>query len=285
MNNVKISVNNGNNPDYENMFNDLVQEVFKFSFSPWFERKLWDENYESYSIIEDGKMLANMCVYKSEMIVCGEVIRANQFGTVATRKSERGKGLSRILMEHVLSLYPDNPTYLSANPSVIDFYPRFGFRQVQTHKPEVAVEINNNPSRAIKYKLGDPEFVNAFNNRGFHSKMLDCINSQSIQMFHLLMEYGNDIYYLPNLDVIVIAQQEDNRLFLADVIAKKPVAFDLIKKELPFDGVGIVEFGFYPDWLDVTPTWIPESKNEDPFFIKGEWNLPGKYRFPAMSQT
>jgi hypothetical protein len=99
------------------------------------------------------------------------------------------------------------------------------------------------------------------------------------------MEYGNDIYFLPELDVVVIAQQNKNRLFLADVVAKKPVTFERIKQVLPFAGVDVVEFGFCPDWLNVNPGWLPSNMNEEPVFIKGNWELPKYFRFPAMSET
>jgi len=201
---MEITVNKSNNPAYEALFDDLIQEVFGFSFSPWLERKLWDERYESYSIIENDVMLSNVCIYKFELIVLGEKVKANRFGAVATRKDARGKGLSRLLIEHILSLYPDTLAYLTANPSVVNFYPRFGFRQVQTYKPEIITKINNDPARYIKYKFDDLSFVNALNHRACYSKLLDCLNAQPIQIFHLLMEYADDIYFLPNLDVVII---------------------------------------------------------------------------------
>ena len=99
------------------------------------------------------------------------------------------------------------------------------------------------------------------------------------------MEYGEDIYFLPELDVVAIAQQDGNRLFLADVIAKKPISFDQLKRSLPFEGIATVEFGFCPDWLGVEPMWISQNMNDEPFFIKGNWNLPKNFRFPVMSDT
>lgn len=47
----------------------------------------------------------------------------------------RGRGLSRQLMEHIMATYEDIPMYLSANESVLDFYPRFGFERVYKKQP------------------------------------------------------------------------------------------------------------------------------------------------------
>jgi len=280
---MEITINNQNNPDYENLFDDLIREVFGFSFDTWLERKLWDERYESYSIIKDGIMLANLCVFKAEMIVQEQRFQAIQLGAVCTRKSEHGNGLSRMLMEHVLAIYTDTPAFLFANDSVIDFYPRFGFRQEQTFKPVISTEIDNY-NKPMHLGVDDLILKDTLANRVGHSVVFDCLNTESIQMFHLLNAH-EDIYFLPESEVIVVAYRTDTHLFIVDVIAKKPVTFDQIKVELPFNGIETIEFCFCPDWMDVKPTWEPVSMADVMFFVKGEWNLPDAFRFPATSVT
>ena len=138
---MQIVTSRGGDPAYQTMLDDLIREVFGFSFAPWFARGLWDERYESHAIVEDGRMLANISLFKSDLVVAGKPVRAHQFGGVATRKEARGKGLSRRLMEHVGNLYPETPAYLAAHPGVADFYPRFGFLKVGTYRPEMALRI------------------------------------------------------------------------------------------------------------------------------------------------
>lgn len=282
---MRITMNNHNDKGYETMFGDLIKDIFGFSFAPWFERKLWDYRYESYSVIESGIMLANICIYKTEMNVCNKPFYALQLGGVATRKDERGKGLSRLLMEHILAKYPNIPAFLGANPSVTGFYPRFGFRPVQTYHPQVKAGINNGSYNAIKLNLDDTAVIKAIHNRKMHSHVLEGFNTQSIQIFHLLLDYPDAIYHLPGCGAIVVAEQKDDTLFIADVIAEPPVPFDTLQKELPFNGVRGVEFGFCPDWLGVSPEWMPVDRAKEPYFIRGEWNLPPKFRFPVMSET
>ena len=281
---MEITVSRQNNHDYEVLFDDLIKEVFGFSFDTWLERKLWDERYESYSIIKDGVMMSNICVFKTEMVVQDNRFQAIQFGAVGTRKCAQGSGLSRILMEHVLSLYSDTPAFLFANESVIDFYPRFGFRQEQTFKPTIDTTINNH-IKTNRLCADDEILKDTLHNRVGNSTVFDCLNTESIQMFHLLLDYPDDIYLLPESDVVVVAYQSEAHLFIADVISRKPITFEQLKAELPFVGVEIVEFGFCPDWLDVKPKWEPVSKTDVMFFVKGEWSLPAAFRFPATSET
>ena len=309
---MTITINNKNDPAYQSMFDALIQEVFGFSFQPWFEYKLWDDNYESYSIVEDGRMLSNICIYKSDLLIRGQKFPAIQFGAVATAKNARGRGLSRMLMEHVLSLYPNRPAYLAANGGVVDFYPKFGFRQVQTYRAMLALPSlrpipslraqRSNPEKvqhldcygkntigmtenATKLHINDELVTHALQTRGTFSNLVDCTNTRSIQMFHLIMQYYDSIYHIPHLNALVIAQQTDSKLFLADVISKNPIILDQVLAALPFTGYDTIEFGFCPDWLGVTPNWTPTDPVRDPFFIRGNWNLPEKFRFPATSET
>ncbi len=282
---MKITTNYYSNPEYEAMYDDLIKETFGFSFAPWFERKLWDERYESYSIIENGRMLSNISIFKTNLLVVGKPVRAHQYGAVATRKSWRGKGLSRVIMEHINSLYPDVPAFLSANPSVLDFYPRFGFRRVTEYRPALDAKIDNPTAPIIMLKPDDEAVQSAIQNRTAYSSLVDSVNTQSVQMFHLLLEYTDAIYHLPKSDVVVVAEQTDEKLFVADVISDKPLKWSDIAAELPFVGVQRIEFGFCPDWLGVNAAWEPISGDGDPFFIKGSLELPERFIFPITSRT
>ena len=278
-----IIVNNCSNPQYEAIFNDFLSEVFGISFAPWFERKLWDRRYESYSIIKEEKMLANVCIFKTELLIRGRRVLANQFCAVGTRKCARGKGFSRLLMEHVLALYPNTPAYLFANSKVLDFYPRFGFQPIQTYRPVISVKINNDQAKAVKISV--EAAASSLGSRGAYSDTIDCLNTIPVQIFHLLMNYSDDIYRLPVRDIIVVAKQKGAKLFIADIILKEPVPFEQIGEHLPFADIDTVEFGFTPDWLNVTPYWESVDINSVPFFVKSNLDIPIIFRFPAMSET
>lgn len=282
---MEISINTGKNPAHQKRFESHIRASFGFSFAPWLERGLWDERYESYAIIEDGQMLSNICVFKADLIVNGRRVHAHQLGGVSTREHALGRGLSRMLMEHILEKYEGVPVFLAANSSVVDFYPRFGFRGIQTYLPEIEIAIDNQPSAATALKADDPLVQAALKTRGAYSEALDTLNSDSIQMFHLLLNYEDAIYHLPACGAVVIAEQDNDKLFIADVICEKKMPFEAIARELPFSGIRRVEFGFCPDHLSVAPDWKDADMATDPVFILGQWDLPEKFRFPIMSET
>ncbi len=59
-------------PSYKSQLNALMLEAFGFSFERWHRLNVWNEDYTCYSIIEDGLMLANACVYRMDMLVNSE---------------------------------------------------------------------------------------------------------------------------------------------------------------------------------------------------------------------
>jgi GNAT superfamily N-acetyltransferase len=282
---MKITMNNGNDPAYTAMFEELIREVFHFSFAPWLAENLWDDKYESYSVIESGVMLANVCIYKTDMLVNGKPIHAHQFGGVATRPGERGKGLARLLMNHILKKYPSTPAFLGANDSVADFYQQFGFRRVQTYTPIIDILINNKIiNNGLKCHANNKIVRKALYGKQVYSNLVDSINTQSVKICQQLTNpaYMNHIYFLPDCGALIIARQKGEVLFLSDAISPHPLSFDELAKQLPFSGVTRVEFGFCPDWLGVKPRWEP---SDELYFIRGEWDLPKYFRFPALSET
>lgn len=95
------------------MLNNLLKDIF-FDFQFWYDLDLWDYNYESYSIIENGEMVSNICVYKAQILFDGNRYDALSVGAVATKKEYRGRRYLRALMEHIIRKYDNVPMYLSA---------------------------------------------------------------------------------------------------------------------------------------------------------------------------
>lgn len=60
---MQVSFNNGNDKEYQYMLNNLLKNIF-FDFQFWYDLNLWDENYESYSIAENGEIVSNICILR-----------------------------------------------------------------------------------------------------------------------------------------------------------------------------------------------------------------------------
>lgn len=280
--NMELKFCNGNDKAYQALLNDLLKDIF-LDFQFWYDLNLWDENYESYSIMEDGKIVSNICVFKTQVLFHGKQSLALSLGAVATREGYRGRGYSKIIMEHILDKYNKVPMYLGANDSVIQFYPRFGFQRIYEKLPVALVNINNQ-IEPIAMLYDDPRVTDYVYQRMNFSQILDCMNTKTINMFHIHWGYlKNSIYHIPELDTMIIAQQEGQVLKLIGVFSKKEITFGELALHLPFQGVNRIEFGFMPYWEDVG--YSMQDYETDPIFVRNITCDLGDFKFPELSIT
>ncbi len=279
---MQISFNNRNDRDYEKMLNDLLKNTF-LDFQFWYDLNLWDENYESYSFVENGKVISNICVYKTQLLFEQKKYPALSLGAVTTKKEYRGRGLSRMLMEHIIEKYDGVLMYLSTNDSVVNFYLKFGFERVFEKLPVGDFKIDNK-IKTNKLKYNSPKVWDYVFKRINYSTKLDCLNTASINIFHIYWGYLKDcIYELPELDTMIVAKQKGTTLKLYGVFSLKDINFSELISVLPFCDVKRIEFGFMPDWPDVN--FIMEEYETDPLFVRGLTRNLGDFKFPELSVT
>lgn len=278
-----ITMANGLNAsrEYKKQLNELATEVFGFSFGRWQEQGLWDGDFECYSIIEDGIMLANASIYWMKLLINGIPKEYLQISTVATRAEHRGKGLSRKLMEYIFNRYPETPGFLLGNDSVREFYPKFGFTATVDKLPYVECSLQKS-GEMLQLNINEPKIDFYLKGRTQYSRIFDCTNRYSINWFHLLYRYPKRIYEIPRLGLMLVAIQDNNILHIVDIAATKPVDFSQLVPQLHFDGVDTIEFGFNPDWLDVDYHTRDNEVEDTTLFVKGDFGVGTDYILPSM---
>ena len=270
--------------EYKAQLNSLTTEVFGFSFERWHRRKVWNADYTCYSIIENGVMVANICAYRMDILIGGREQEFIQLGTVAARKARRGEGLSRKIMEFILDRHPHTPFFLCANSTVLDFYPRFGFQRVAERQPLIRQGLDHPGVEMKNLRVDDPVVGEYLEQRAGFSRILDCTNAAPIHWFHLLNSHIDHLYEIPELGVMLVAEQSGSALTLYDVCASRPVSFAQLAPRLHFPGVDTIYFGFNSDWLNVDyQTCAYEA--DSTLFVRGEVELPREFLLPEMIKT
>lgn len=280
--NNNIVFNNSNDKEYQALLNKLLKNVF-LDFQFWYDLDLWDDNYESYAVLKNNEIVSNICVFKTKIIFNQQQYQALSIGAVATKKEYRGNGYSRILMEHIIDKYQGIPMFLSANDSVVDFYPKFGFRPAYDKLPVFRCDLNNElEPQKLKYDEQTVwEYV--FNHINF-SKKFDCLNTASINIFHINLGHLKDcLYEIPELKTMVIAQQTGNILKLIGLFSLKEISFNQLIKFLPFKNIKKIEFAFTPYFSDLD--YQMQEYKADPFFVRGIDCDLGDIKFPELSVT
>ena len=141
------------NKELRDSFNELAGKVFGLNFEGWYQNGYWKDAYDPYSVIIDGKVVSNVSVNRCDMNYKDRVVHLIQLGTVMTDPGFRGKGYSRLLMERVLK---DNEgadgIYLYGSDSVVEFYPRFGFKESREYcySKDVAIDSERTAEAVVR---------------------------------------------------------------------------------------------------------------------------------------
>lgn len=273
---------NGNDKEYQRKLNELLREIF-FDFSFWYDLDLWDARYESYAWEDAGRIVANLCTFRMKLRFRGKAYDALSIGAVATHPAYRRQGLAKRLFADVFAKYPDTSMYLSANEEVLGFYPKLGFARVEEYLPVAEVVLENREA-PCRIRHDDPRVRACVFARENYADMLDCLNAESIAMFHLYAQPLRDqLYLLPALDTLIAASREEETLRVHGVFSQRRLSFAALAAHLPFSGISRIEFGFMPPWPDCA--YRMEAFPGEAWFVKGLSCDLGQVRFPEMAVT
>ena len=271
-------------------FNELSKQVYKLNFEDWYQNGYWGEDYVPYSIIDKDKIVANVSVNIMNFNYDGRIKYFIQLGTVMTVDSYRNQGLSRTLMEHILNEYQDQADgfFLFANDSVLDFYPKFGFKKSKEYQYSKIVS-NSNVIRAFQvpmenkshWKMLEDAIKSSICNSSF-----EMINNPGLIMFYVTKFMKDCVYYIKKQDAYAIAEIEGETLLIHNIFAKKIVDLNSIIEEFG-SNIKEVIFGFTP--MNTEGYILSEvNKKNNTLFVRGiqfdNFENKGKI-FPTLSHA
>lgn len=281
---VKMTNSSATTKEFNDQINALIMETFGFSFEKWHDRGFWTDDYERYSIIEAGVIQSNISVYKMKMLINGLSYDCLQLGSVATRQESRGRGLSRKIMEHIFGVYPNTPIFLNGDNDALEYYLKMGFEPLVCKQPYIDCRLDGS-GRMKKLDINDPKVDLYFKERSQYSQILDCTNQYAINWFHVLYLHPDCIYEIPQLDMLLIAEQNGSTLMIYDIAAREPVSFSQIREHLGFEGIELVKFGFNPDWLGIDYCMGEYEEEDSTLLVKGDFPVKKEFIIPAMITT
>ena len=286
----KVIKNYRDNAALRQSFNELAGKTFGLNFEDWYQNGFWGENYNPYSIVIEGKVVANVSVNKTDMLLDGQVKHFLQLGTVMTDEAYRKQGLGRKIMEAIFGDYDGQVDgfYLFGNDSVLEYYPKFGFQKAPEYR--YARKVSNTGACQLEMVYMDNKaawelLVNAMEQNVFHGKF-DMVNNPELIMFYVTKFMQENVYYHKPTQTYVIAEVEGENLFIHNVFSANLTELDAVIA-LFGEEIKAVTLGFVP--TDAGKYEVAEFHEEDcTFFIKGEelavmeWE---KLRIPSLSHA
>lgn len=251
-------------------FDALAQRTFGLTFEDWYQNGFWGDDYVPYSVVVDGEVAANVSVNRTDFVLDGEKKRFIQLGTVMTDERYRGRGMIRRLMAEVERdcAGKADGVYLFANDTVLDFYPKFGFRRAAEVRYARALEPCGAAS-AVRVPMQDRDawdrLAAVIRSSAPCGRFSLCGNT-GLPLFYV-SKFMQDCVYRVAPDTYAVAELEDGVLHLHAVYAEKQPAPEAVARA--FGGaVRRVQLGFTP--LDTTG-WEAEAVREDDttLFVRG----------------
>jgi predicted acetyltransferase len=268
--------------------NELVQQVFKINFETWYQNGYWTNKYIPYSIIQDNTVLSNVSVNVMNFNVFGIEKTFIQIGTVATEKTNRGKGYSRYLMEHVINEWrpKSDLLFLFANDEVLNFYPKFGFKCFDEHRYSGVVQNFNDTITTDKIDMSNKaniDFVFSMVNNSTTTSAVDMRNNAELVMFHCMSHMKNNVYFVRELNALVIAKIKSDTIMLNAVYSSNNILLTEIINALSTKDTKRVVFGFTPNETSGFDMSLHKEEDTTLFMLSESHQFEeNKFMFPII---
>lgn len=292
MNHLKFIHDYKDQTEYRLSFNRLANLVFGIDFEKWYQQGSWNDRYICYSYVDGNNIIANLSINILGIVLNGHSYSAIQIGTVMTHPDYRNKGLSRKLMEIVLADYESKCDfmYLFANKSVLNFYTKFGFKQIQESRFTINVSIKKSHSNNIRkldvtIKEDWDILIKMASERKTISKICGAISAIHILTWYGLNVFYNDIYFIEDKNIIVIYQKENKEIHLFDVISNNETCLSDFINTIADEEINKVHFHFTPDFKDIIPTKSSIDKVDTLFIKSVSVKIPSGIKFPIIAQA
>ncbi len=206
--------------------NDLTRKTFGFDFEDWVTGGFFEGDYIPYSFIENGKIISNVSANRMTFLQNGVEKNYIQIGTVVTDETYRRHGLAKKLMDHVVKQYKDSCDgfYLFANLNAVDFYNKCGFSKETEYRYFVKNEFCRRKTAgeiSMPVNAADEQMKQKYMEmvrRSDANSSLEQLNKFGLQMFYTADM--KNVYYAKDMDCFIVAEMEENTLFLQSIICK-----------------------------------------------------------------
>lgn len=280
------------NDELFNSFNQLAEETFEINFAKWRNLGYWNDKYIPYALTYNQEIIANTSVTISELVVDDKSYQVIQIGTVMTKKEYRKQGLAKKLIEKIIVDYQDKVDfiYLFANETVLDFYPKFGFKR----RDELLLTINSSQIKEKKDGILKVQFADKKTDieqkaiqRNNQHLVTYLTNIDQLTLFYYSTAFAEMIFYIKVLDTYVCFEIDEQELHLFDILSEKKIDVKEVLSFLPLENIEQIYCHFELKELtnlEITANVIP--LDDDALFVLGKQQLNDKaFKLPLISHA
>ena len=282
-------------------FDALAKQTFGISFETWYQSGCWTDAYVPYSVILDGKVVANASANQMHLVIEGQKVKAIQIGTVMTDPQFRRRGLAQKLIEQIITDHENDVTffYLAADEDAKSLYQRCGFSEIEevkyTWQNPVATSLELYPMSMTLSALIELKKASALK-----GSKLEAVSDEHILAFYYFHGFDEKIYRLKDGTVILADIIQDGEgLHLYEVFSQKTdlnqdIGLNL-NAILPITGAKIIKFDFDVSGLviglekEIHPQsgWMvrPSKLSESQRTSEASKGFPRPFSYPKLAQA
>lgn len=273
--------------------NELTQKTFGFTFEKWYQKGYWKSKCIPYSLMDNQTIVTHITVSLMSFSLQGKVVHYAQLGTVLVSEDYRHLGLAKALMNYVLAELESrcDGVFLYGNDRVVDFYPRFGFKEIKEYQAVMSVDERETTS-IRRLKLDEETDLQLFKTILAFSQPISkvaMIDNDELVLFYCEcmseMEFFSNVLYLETMNTIVIAVYENQCLTIHDIFSSKPVDLKQIIRCLVTENTTKVKLSFTPlDENDFNYELVDTHDNHL-FVLSRKPMINQTKMFPILSHT
>lgn len=292
----KLEKNVRDTAPVRNAFNALAMQTFQLSFEGWYENGCWSQRYQPYTLM-GRQYCCRKCIRQSDE---NPLERTDKklypAGHSHDPSGYRNQGLSRYLIEEIFRDWEErcDGFYLFANETVLDFYPRFGFRRETEYQCSLPLAPSADGKRGKARRL-DMDSPSGRSLLEAHYRMSNPFSLlPSLDNFNLLMFYCGSflkdcVYYLPEYNAGSSRRAGCNirTLLCHDIFCPPGHSLQEILSCLAPAGTQKAVLGFLPDGIPDS-LLTPLSNEDDTLFTRIPKENPfdgHRLRFPDLSHA
>jgi len=233
----------------------FIMQIHGLDLTLWDEKGYWDRKYRPFSFFDGNRLVSSVCLYSMDMTIDGKRRLIAQVSAVGTLPEYRRKGLNLELSQKAIEWAGDNHDFffLFADEEAFPFYKRCGFRQVNEYKAHLTLTGRDARPGAIKLDVSEPDSLDLIyrlaSNREPVSGILGVTN-EKLFMFWCLYFLKDCIYYIADLDILVLHERKNGLLTIFDIVGKHVPRFSEVYPYICDASDSAVEFMFMTDKLD-----------------------------------
>lgn len=249
----------------ENYFDDLklknefirfLNLIHNLDLTRWDDSGYWDSNYYPFSFFDKKKIVSNVSVYSIEMNIDGVKQKVAQISSVGTDPEYRKRGLSTNLLERALNFAKKEHQhiFLFADKNAQKLYQKFGFQYSAEYLPTIDLNSSNHKSLVRKLSLSNTDDLylidNKVTSREFISNKIG-YKSRNLLYFWLIYFLNDSIYYIDDLECLILMKQENRILTIFDIIGSNIPDFEKLLPYIADKSISQIQFRFMIDKLNI----------------------------------